>query len=270
MKRIQLVLALAAFLATVTLPSCSKSGSTPPPSTLPKRLTEIWLYKNTPSQVGVKLTYDDQGRITKRVDGVNPSTYEEFTYTGAKLTGHKAYNNGTLSYDLTNSFTITDTSISERFIHTRASGDVTDTTDVSYGVSGSHITSYNVTVRIVGGHVNETGYLYQISGDELVSYSNRNVQDGVVLIPPSTVTVNAVDTHPNPFFEMGPLNQVLTTYGSGYLSKGKHNVTALAGGPLGTAPPPGTYLWIYDADGYPLGLRLDGATSDYYTFVYSR
>lgn len=258
-------------IAILSIVSCSKSSSpTPTTPAEPKRLVECWTHKGQPDAQGVKLEYDSQGRIVKRTNAIDPTTYETYTYTGTALTNHKAYSGGNLSYDLTGSFTVTADTIVEKFIHKDGAGTVTDTTWVTYGLSGANIRAYNVLIHLVGGSNIEVGYVYSFSGDNVSSVIDRSAQDGVVYPNTATTNVLSVDTHVNPFYEMGPLNQALAAMGTQMVSKGKHNITQMAGTLFNPSSNPISYTWTYDADGYPLAMRQVGSSVDEFTYVYSR
>jgi YD repeat-containing protein len=250
--------------------SCSKPSASPNVPTPAKRLVEVWHNKGQAGQSGFKYQYDDQGRMVKRSDALDATSYESWTYNGTAITNHKAYSKGVLVYDLDNSFSTSNGSVFETFIHKDGTGSVTDTTILQYDVSGRHITFFNVIIKFVGGRTVESGYQFTFVGDEFGAYVDRSAENGVVNSFHSTVILTEHDFHLNPFYDMGPMNQILSSYADDWLSKGYHNTVSLAGPQIGADPAPGKYVWTYDADSLPVSMKAEGSTQDLLTYVYSR
>lgn len=272
MNKHRVLPSIALVSCLLSIISCSKSSTPPaPPQPVPpKYLVAVWHNKGQSNQSGFTYTYDDQGRIVKRSDALDPSSYNQWTYTGNTITNHKAYDKGALVYDLNNSFSTLNGSILEIFYNKDGSGKILDSTIMQYDTSGHDVPYVDVTVQVVNGVRIEAGYQFLFVGTDLGSYINRSAQNGVVSPDHNTIIVKSVDTHLNPFYAMGTMNQILSSYADDWLSKGYHNITSLEGSQMGADPGPGNYTWTYDADGYPVSLRAVGGSVDLVTYVYSR
>lgn len=254
-------------LGMVAIFSCKKSDL---PDNSPKWLVAIWFDKGQANQSGFKFEYDQQGRIVKRSFAMDPTNYDTWTYNGDQLSSHKSYEKGKLVSDPDNSFSSSQGSITENYPLKDGTGKVVSTYHEIFDTASSSITQAVYRTEVIPSPLLVESVIFQYAGDDLASITDRTTQDGAQYFADNKVVIKAVDSHPNPFFEMGPVNQTLTTYGDHWLTKGRHNVTSVEGNQFGSYPHTGNFTWTYDADGYPKSLRLVGSSVDVVTYEYSR